>query len=166
MALVPAVEAAVQRLGPGRPVHEIRALEDYVADASAETRFALFVLGAFAVLAVILTAIGVYGVVAYATARRTREIAVRLALGADAIRIVALVVRESLGWTIAGIAAGVAGALALTRYLASLLFGVGTHDPVTFAAVALLLGATAVVAAALPAFRAVRVDPMLALRSE
>jgi putative ABC transport system permease protein len=79
---------------------------------------------------------------------------------------VALVVRESLGWTIAGIAAGVAGALALTRYLASLLFGVGTHDPVTFAAVALLLGATAVVAAALPAFRAVRVDPMLALRSE
>ena len=166
LALVPAVEAAVQRLGPGRPVHEIRALEDYVADASAETRFALFVLGAFAVLAVILTAIGVYGVVAYATARRTREIAVRLALGADAIRIVALVVRESLGWTIAGIAAGVAGALALSRYLASLLFGVGTHDPVTFAAVALVLGATAVVAAALPAFRAVRVDPMLALRSE
>jgi putative ABC transport system permease protein len=166
MALVPAVEAAVQRLGPGRPVHEIRALVDYVADASADTRFALFVLGAFAVLAVILTAIGVYGVVAYATARRTREIAVRLALGADASRIVALVVRDSLGWTIAGLAAGVAGALALTRYLASLLFGIGTHDPVTFAAVALLLGATAVVAAALPAFRAVRVDPMLALRSQ
>ncbi len=137
-----------------------------MADASADTRFALFVLGAFAVLAVILTAIGVYGVVAYATARRTREIAVRLALGADASRIVALVVRDGLGWTIAGIAAGVAGALALTRFMASLLFGVGTHDPITFAAVALLLGTTAIVAAALPAFRAVRVDPMLALRSD
>jgi putative ABC transport system permease protein len=166
MTLVPAVEAAVQRLGPGRPVHEIRALEAYVADASADTRFALFVLGAFAVLAVILTAVGVYGVVAYATARRTREIAVRLTLGADPGRIVALVLRDGLGWTMAGIAAGVAGALALTRYLASLLFGVGTHDPITFAAVALLLGTTAIVAAALPAFRAVRVDPMLALRSE
>jgi predicted permease len=166
MALVPAVEAAVQRLGPGRPVHDIRALESYVADGSSDTRFALFVLGAFAVLAVVLTAIGVYGVVAYATARRTREIAVRLALGADARGIVALVVRDGLGWTIAGIGAGVAVALVLTRYLASLLFGIGQHDPLTFAGVAALLGVTALIAAALPAIRAVRVDPMLALRSE
>ena len=77
MALRPAVEGAVQRLGPGRPVHDVRTLESYVAEASADTRFALFVLGAFALLAVILTAVGVYGVVAYATARRTREIAGR-----------------------------------------------------------------------------------------
>jgi putative ABC transport system permease protein len=156
----------VERLGPGRPVHDVRALDDYVADASADTRFALFVLGAFAVLAVMLTAVGVYGVVAYSTARRTREIAVRLALGAAPARIVALVVREGVVWTAGGLAAGVAGAFVLSRYLASLLFGVGARDPLTFAAVAALLGAVASAATMLPALRAVRVDPMLALRSE
>jgi putative ABC transport system permease protein len=166
MALVPAVEAAVQRLGPGRPVRNIRAIEDYVADASADTRFALFVLGAFALLAVILAAVGVYGVVAYATARRTREIAVRLALGADGRRIVALIMRDGLAWTALGVAAGISGAFVLSRYLTTLLFNVGPHDPLTFAAVALLLCGVTVVASTLPAIRAVRVDPMVALRSE
>jgi putative ABC transport system permease protein len=166
MALVPAVEAAVQRLGPGRPVRNIRAIADYVTDAFADTRFALFVLGAFALLAMILAAVGVYGVVAYATARRTREIAVRLAIGADGRRIVALIVRDGLAWTALGVIAGVAGALVLSRYLTTLLFNVGPHDPLTFAAVAILLCSVAVVASALPAIRAVRVDPMLALRSE
>jgi len=165
-ALATAVEAAVQRLGPGRPVHNIRVLEDYVADASADTRFALFVLGLFAMLAVILSSVGVYGVVAYATARRTREIAVRLALGADGRRIVALIVREGLAWTAGGVAVGMAGALALSRYLTTMLFNVAPHDPLTFAAVAVLLCGVAVVASTLPAIRAVRVDPMLALRSE
>src|SRR5262249_31713017 len=125
LALAPEVESAVQRLGAGRPVRDVRALDAYVADASADTRFALFVLGAFAVLAVILTAVGVYGVVAYSTARRTREIAVRLALGAAPRRIVTLVVREGSVWTLAGLVSGFVGALALSRYLASLLFGVG-----------------------------------------
>jgi len=165
-ALVPAVEDAVQRLGPGRPVRDVRALDDYVADASADTRFALFVLGAFAVLALILTAVGVYGVVAYSTARRTREIAVRLALGATPRRIVALVVRDGSVWTAGGLLAGLAGALALSRYLATLLFGVSERDPITFALVALLLGGVALAATIVPALRAVRVDPMLALRSE
>jgi predicted permease len=166
MALVPAVQDAVQRLGPGRPVRNVRALDDYVAEASADTRFALFVLSAFAVLAVVLSAVGVYGVVAYATARRTREIAVRLALGADARRIVGLIVRDGFVWTLAGLGSGVAGALALSTYLSSLLFGVSQRDPLTFAAVAGLLAAVALAASALPAIRAVRVDPMLALRSE
>jgi len=165
-ALVPAVQDAVQRLGPGRPVRDVRTLDDYVAEASADARFALFVLGAFAVLAVILTSVGVYGVVAYSTARRTREIAVRLALGAAPRRIVSLMVREGSMWTAGGLLAGVAGALALSRYLATLLFGVGERDPITFALVALLLGAVALGATILPALRAVRVDPMLALRSE
>jgi putative ABC transport system permease protein len=141
-------------------------LDEYVANASADTRFALFVLGAFAVLAVVLAAIGVYGVVSYATARRTREIAVRLALGADGPRIVRLVVREGFGWTAGGIGAGLLGALVLSRYLSSLLFDVGERDPITYLGVAFLLGAIAFVATALPAIRAVRVDPMLALRSE
>jgi predicted permease len=166
LALVPEVQDAVQRLGPGRPVRDIRALADYVADASADTRFALFVLGAFAVLAAILSAVGVYGSVAYATARRTREIAVRLALGADPRRIVSLVLRAGCVWTAVGLATGVVGALVLSRSLSSLLFDVGARDPLTFTAVALLLAAVAIVASVLPAIRAVRVDPMLALRSE
>ena len=166
MSLVPAVESAVQRLGPGRPVHDIRLLEDYVADASADTRFALFVLGVLALLATVLTAIGVYGVVAYATARRTREIAVRLALGADARRIVALVLREGWTWTVAGLTVGVVGALMLSQYLRALLFAVGERDPLTFAGVALLLGLVSVMASIVPAINAIRVDPVLALRSE
>jgi putative ABC transport system permease protein len=165
-ALVDPVEQAVQRLGAGRPVRDVRLLDDYVADASADTRFALFVLGVFAVLAVVLTAIGVYGVVEYATSRRTREIAVRLALGADARRIVALVVREGAVWTVLGITAGALMARALTRYLESLLFRVTATDATTFVAVGLLLGVIALVATAIPAIRAVRIDPMLALRSE
>ena len=166
MALAPAVEAAVQRLGPGRPVHDIRLLEDYVSDASADTRFALFVLGVFAILATVLTAIGVYGVAAYATARRTREIAVRLALGADARRIVELVLREGWIWTVAGLTAGVVGALLLSQYLRTLLFAVGERDPLTFTGVALVLGLVSLLATIVPAITAVRVDPMLALRSE
>jgi putative ABC transport system permease protein len=105
-------------------------------------------------------------VVSYATARRTREIAVRLALGADKRRVVVLVVREGFGWTAAGIGAGVLGALALSRYLSSLLFHVGERDPMTYLNVATLLVVIAVVATAIAAVRAVRVDPMLALRSE
>ncbi|MGH9409131.1 MAG: FtsX-like permease family protein, partial [Vicinamibacterales bacterium] len=153
-------------LGAGRPLHDIRLLDDLVADASADTRFALFALGAFAVLALVLTAIGIYGVVAYTTARRTREIAVRLALGADARGIVALVVREGAGWTLAGIGMGVAGALALSTYLRSLLFHVGARDPLTFTAVAALLTLVSLGATAVPALRAVRVDPMRALRAD
>src|SRR5262249_58985613 len=117
MALVPAVQQAVERLGPGRPVRDIRALDDYVGEASADTRFALFVLGAFAVLAVVLTAVGVYGVVAYSTARRTREIAVRLALGAAPARIVALVMRGGSAWTAAGAGRGRARGVLLPAVL-------------------------------------------------
>jgi putative ABC transport system permease protein len=163
-AAVRAIEREIQRAGVARPLRDIRLLADSVAGASADTRFALFVLGAFAVLAVTLTAIGVYGVVAYATARRAREIAVRLALGADARGIVALVVRGSLTWTAAGAVGGLAGALALSRYLRALLFGVGERDPLTLAGVALLLALVATLAAAIPAIRAVRADPMRALR--
>jgi putative ABC transport system permease protein len=165
-ALAGSIKQAIERLGQKRPVIDVRPLDDYVAAASADTRFALFVLGVFALTAVVLTGVGVYGVVAYATARRTREIAVRRALGADAGGIVALVLREGAVWTAAGIAAGIVGALVLSRYLSTLLFNVGARDPLTFAAVALLLAIVALVATAVPAIRAVGVDPMLALRSE
>jgi putative ABC transport system permease protein len=164
-ATVPAVDT-VQRLGAGRPVRDIRLLDDYVADASSDTRFALFVLGVLAALAVVLTGVGVYGVVAYSTARRTREIAVRLALGADAGRIIGLVVRESAIWTVGGLAAGVVGARLLTRYVETLLFRVGPTDGLTFLSVAALLSVVALIATAAPALRALRTDPMQALRAE
>jgi putative ABC transport system permease protein len=166
MAFVPGVKEAVQRLGAGRPVHDIRLLNEYVADASADTRFALFVLGAFAALALILTAIGMYAVVAYATARRTREIAVRLALGADARRIVVLVMRQGAIWIGVGLVAGIAGARLLTRYVAALLFNVTETDAMTFWCVAAGLATVALMASAIPALRAVKIDPMLSLRAE
>jgi putative ABC transport system permease protein len=165
-ALVPAIQDAVQRLGPGRPVHDVTTLQALVDDASADTRFALFVLGVFGALALALTAVGVYGAVAYATARRTREIAVRKALGASARSLVALVVRQGLGWMAGGGGAGALGARLLSRSIESLLFQVAATDTLTFIAVALLLAAVALVASAVPAIRAARVDPMLALRSE
>jgi len=165
-AVIQAAVRNVQQLGAGRPVRDIRLMADNLRDASADTRFALFVIGVLAVLAVILAAAGVYGVVAYAMAGRRREMAVRLALGANRHRLVALVLGENAVWTIAGLVAGLAGAGLLSRSLQSLLFGVGRHDPLTFTAVAALLVVIALVASAVPASRAAKVDPMLALRSE
>lgn len=165
-ALIEPVKEAVRQLGAGRPVHDVRLLSDYVTAASADTRFALFVLGAFAIFAVALTIIGVYAVVAYATVRRTREIAVRLALGGDARHIVTLVMRQGAPWIAGGLIAGIAGARVLTRYVSGLLFKVTEADVLTFASVALGLATVAVVATVIPALRAVRIDPMLSLRSE
>jgi len=166
IGVMPSVARITQQLGSGRPVRDIRLLDSYVNDASADTRFALFVFAVFAGLAVVLAGVGVYGVVAYAMARRTREIAVRLALGASPGRLVALVLRDGAVWTVLGLACGLLGAALLTRYLEALLFKVGPNDAATFLAVALLLAAIALLASVVPALRAARVDPMLALRSE
>ena len=164
MTTVGEILGVVQQLGAGRPVRDIRPIDDYVADVSADTRFALFVLGVLATLAVVLSAVGVYGVVSYAMSRRAREIAVRLALGATWQRLVVRVLSEGAIWTIAGLAAGLAGASVLARYLESLLFRVGAHDALTFTVVAGLLTSVALIATMIPAFRAARVDPMLALK--
>jgi putative ABC transport system permease protein len=160
------VKNTVDRLQPGRPSHPPELLQNIVDDQRADTRFALLVLGAFATIAIVLTAVGVYGVVAYSTARRTRELAVRRAIGASTAHIVALVIGEGLGWTAVGIAAGAFGARVLGRSLASLLYGVSAGDPTTFVGMAAVLAAVALLASALPAIRAARVDPMLTLRAE
>jgi putative ABC transport system permease protein len=160
------VEREAQRLGSGRPVRDARTLSDAVATASADTRFAVFVLGVFGGLALLLAAIGVYGAAANGLVRRTREIAVRIALGAEPQRIFRLAVGETAAWTTAGLCAGLAGAWVVTRYLGALLFEVEPTDPVTFAAAAAVLAATALAAAAIPALRAARVDPTLAMRAE
>lgn len=160
------VKEVVQRLGAGRPVSDVRLLSDRVADASGDTRFALFVLGAFAVMALALSIIGIYAVVAYVTTRRRREIAVRLALGADTARIVSLVMRQGAVWICGGLLVGIVGARLLTGYVSSLLFRVASSDVVTFASVAAVLAAMAFLATAVPALRASRIDPMLALKAE
>jgi predicted permease len=160
------VKQAIERLGPGRPLFDLVPLEDYVTSASVDARFALTVLAAFALLAIVLTGIGIYGAVAYATARRTREIAVRIALGASRRRVVGMVLRDAAAWIAAGLVAGAVGSRVTARYAEALLFGVAPSDPVTYAGVALLLGVVALAATVIPALRAASTDPMMALRTD
>jgi putative ABC transport system permease protein len=166
ITLMDSVKRSVTDLKPGRAVSDLRLLDDYVDAATADTRFALSVLAIFAAVAVILTAIGIYGVVAYTTARRMREIAVRIAIGASGRQIMALVMREGVLWTGLGLGAGLLGARLLTRYLAALLYRVGPNDATTFVAVVVGLGAVVLVSMAVPVLRALHVDPLRSLRNE
>lgn len=161
-----AARAAVRAVDPDQPVGEVRALEQVVADSESvgSRRTVLLLLGAFAALAVALAAVGVYGVISYSVARRTQEIGVRMALGAQSSDLVRMVVRQALILALAGLALGVVAALVLTRFLARLVFEVSPADPITFGAVALLLFVVAVLASYLPARAATRVDPLTALR--
>ena len=137
-----------------------------VEESLARRRFAMLLLTVFAGLALGLAAIGTYGVVAYLVAQGTRELGIRMALGCTPRGIRALVVRHGMDLALAGVAAGVAGAFALTRFMRALLFGVTASDPLTFGAVSGLLGAIALVATYLPARRAAQIDPMVSLRAE
>jgi len=164
--LTPALRKMISEIDPTQPVFGVETLEQALADSIAPRRFNLFLLGTFAAVALLLALVGIYGVMAYSVAERTREIGVRLALGAQSGQVVRLVVREGLATAVAGIAAGLAAAWGLTRLMADLLYGVKPHDPWTFAAVALALTATALLACGMPALRAARVDPVVALRDE
>jgi putative ABC transport system permease protein len=166
LAVVPQIRQTSQQLGSGRPIRDVELLSTLVDSASADTRFAVFVLGVFGALALLLTAIGVYGMVAHAMVRRTREIAIRIAIGADSAQVVRIAVGETAAWTAIGLIIGLGGAFVLTRYLSTLLFQIEATDALTFAMVAALLAVIALVAAALPAVRAARIDPMLAMRAE
>jgi ABC-type antimicrobial peptide transport system permease subunit len=123
-------------------------------------------LGSFGLLALSLAAIGIYGVTAYSVAQRTRELGIRMALGADARAIVRLIVRQGMMLTLAGLALGLSGAVLLTRLMAGMLYGVSATDPFIFGAIALLLALVALLACWIPARRATKVDPMIALRGE
>jgi ABC-type antimicrobial peptide transport system permease subunit len=129
-------------------------------------RTLMFLITTFAVLALALAAIGIYGVLSFWVNHRTREIGIRLALGADRNNILRVVLREGIKLTVIGLAIGVPLAIGLTNLLPNVLYGVGRHDPVTFVAIALILGAVAVLACYVPARRAAKVDPMVALRYE
>ena len=164
--LATAIAHEVKALDKDQPVSDIRSLDQLVAGAVAQQRSAMVLLGAFASLALVLAAVGIYGVMAYSVTQRTHEIGLRMALGAQPGDVLSLVVGRGLILTLVGVGAGLAGALALTRFLSSLLYEVRPTDFGTFAAASLLLIGVAMLASYIPARRATRVDPMVALRYE
>jgi len=166
MALLPAVRREVKALDPALPVVEPRTLRDVQATGLSDHRLPMQLMAAFALLALTLAAVGVYGVMAYSVAARTREIGVRVALGAQPSTVFSMIVRQGLGSAVAGLAIGLAGAAALGGVLTKLLYGVTPTDVPTFVGVAAVLLAVALAACLVPAWRAVRVDPLEALRSE
>jgi predicted permease len=164
--LVSAVTREVRALDPNLPLSDIKSMEGWVGDAMWRTRVGMWLLSAFAGLALLLTAIGIFGVMAQTVMQRTHEIGLRMALGAQRHDVLSLVLRRAMILTGAGLAIGVGLALTLTRVMSTLLYDVPPHDPMTFGAVALLLGLVALAACYVPARRATRVDAVIALRSE
>ena len=165
-ALTSAVRQEIAALDRGVPVYQVATMDQLLSSSLATQRFNLFLLVLFAAVALGLAAIGIYGVLAFSVSRRTHEIGIRLALGACPGDVLRLVVRQGMQLVITGIALGIAGALALTRLMASMLYGVSATDPATFILVSVLLVMVALIACCVPARRAMRVDPMAALRME
>jgi predicted permease len=165
-ALVSPIRAEVQALDPALPISEIKTLDDRVDDAMWRTRVLAWILSAFAAIALLLTGIGVFGVMAQTVVQRTSEIGIRLALGAARRDVLLLVLRQAAVLTGLGLAIGLGSAFALSRVLQSLLYGVAARDPLTFAVVGVVIGAVALVACYLPARQACRVDAIVALRTE
>jgi putative ABC transport system permease protein len=160
------VRDEVQAINSALPVFGARTLNETVADSLAVRRFSMRLLAIFAATALLLAALGIYGVIAHSVVQRRQEIGIRMAIGAQRSQVLRLVMASGLRLVALGIALGLAGALALTRLLQTLLFGVTAHDPVAFVANASLLLAVAAAACALPARRASRVDPMRVLRTD
>jgi predicted lysophospholipase L1 biosynthesis ABC-type transport system permease subunit len=165
-AMMSNVRRAVAEIDPREIVYGVQTMDDVVASSFAARRLSMILLAAFAALALILSCVGIYGVISYLVSQRTHEMGLRLALGAQRSDVMRLVLAHGTKMALIGVAIGIAGALGLTRLMANQLFGVTAHDPLTFAAVAILLMLVALLACYLPARRATRVDPMVALRYE
>jgi putative ABC transport system permease protein len=161
-----AVRSQVMAVDGDLPVYRVMSLEQIVSESVAQPRFNLVLLGTFSLLALVLAAIGIYGVMSYAVSQRMHEIGIRIALGARPGDVLKMVVRQGVELTVAGLGVGLAAAWALTRVLSGLLFGVTPTDPPTFVGVSLMLAVVAFLATYLPARRATRVDPLNALRDE
>ena len=164
--LASAVKSSLSNLDPDLPLHAVRTMEDRVQSSLARRRFSMLMLGCFAGVALLLTMIGIYGVMAYLVNQGTREIGIRMALGATQRHILTLVVRQGMLLAFSGVFIGVVGAFALTRLMQSMLFGVGATDAATFSSIPALLILVALVASFVPARRAARLDPMISLRAE
>ena len=165
-SLIGAARTEVKALDRELPVFEVKTLDEYVSGAVGRPRFNALLLLLFAGVALLLTAVGIYGVISYSVTQRTREIGIRMALGAPSHDMLKLVVKQGMTLTLIGVGAGLGGALALTRLLKTLLFGVSAADPLTFSVIALLITIVAFVACWIPARRATKVDPLVALRQE
>jgi putative ABC transport system permease protein len=165
-SLQPAIRRAVRAIDPNQPVFGVETMDERLSNSLAQRRQRAWLLSAFAFLSVVVAMVGVYGVMAYSVKRRTHEIGVRIALGAQQSDILRLVLKQGMLLTLVGIIAGLAGAAALSRVMGSLLFGVDSTDLVTFTSVAILLAIIAFAACYIPARRAMRVDPLVALRYE
>jgi putative ABC transport system permease protein len=161
-----ALRAAVEAVDPEQPLYDVKTMAEVVAGSLADRRLNVTLVGSFAAVALLLAALGVYGVISYTVAQGTREIGIRMSLGAQRRDVFRLVVGQGALLAGVGMAAGVLGALALTRLMDGLLFGVGARDPVTFAVAPVVLLAVALLACAMPALRATRVEPTVALRAE
>jgi len=164
--LAPAIRGEVWSLDKNVTVSEVQSMDRVVSASTAQPRFYLFLLGTFAAVALILAAVGIYGVMSYSVSRRTHEIGIRMALGANEGVVLKLVTGQGMTLALVGAAAGLAGALLLSGSMSSLLYGIAPTDPLTLVAVSLLLVAVATLATYIPARRATRVDPIVALRYE
>jgi putative ABC transport system permease protein len=165
-AVMDPVRLAVKEMDPRDVIYGVQTMDEVIAGSLAARRLSMIFLGIFAALALVLSCVGIYGVISYVVGQRTHEIGVRMALGAQQSDVMRLVLGEGAKMALVGVAAGIAAALGLTHLMANELFGVTAQDPLTFAAVAIVLTLVALLACYFPARRAVRVDPMVALRYE
>jgi ABC-type antimicrobial peptide transport system permease subunit len=165
-ALAPAIRERIRQVDPDVPASGVQTMNARVSASVARPRLHTILLGAFAGLALLLAAVGIYGVMSDAAERRTREIGIRMAVGAGSPAILGLFLRQGLAMVLVGVAAGLLGAFALTRAMQTLLFEVSPTDPLVFAGITLVLATVALVAAWVPARRATRLDPLVALRED
>ena len=165
-ALAPGIRQAVREMDPALPIVQLRTMEEVVGASVTRQRFLSMLLGIFAAVALTLAAIGTYGILSYMVTERHREIGIRIALGADARRVVRMVLKQGLGIALIGIVLGIGGAYGLSRLTASLLYGVSPSDPLTFGTVAFVIATVATAACLIPARRAMRVDPLEAMRAD
>jgi ABC-type antimicrobial peptide transport system permease subunit len=166
MTLAGAVSSAVWSVDKDQPVSDIKTMEEHLRGGNAQRRFNMVLFAGFAGLALLLSAVGIYGVLSYGVTQRRQEIGIRMALGADSRRILRLVAAQGFAVALIGVAIGLAGALALTRLMSSIIFGVQPNDPVTFAGVTVVISLVALLASYFPARRAARMDPVQSMRAE